>query len=285
MFPHPARVAGQAPAYDRREVGLPATGARLGCSASPPPLVAVKRRALLILVSLVGACLIGLLIYGVTAQSPDRTLDDLVARGRYPPAPEATRALPCEPACSDVLRCAVRTRPADIPLPFPRMALTANLRGSRGRRASTGGTCVAMLAAVTLLSSCGGTSGSASTQAQFIARANAICVAGLRSAARLNAPKSTSQLLTFSERTSSIVSKLASELRGVKAPSNARAAYTRFIKTVAQEARLLEDAVAALRARSAARARRALEGLSSNAANEQAKALGLTDCARTVSPG
>jgi cytochrome c biogenesis protein CcmG, thiol:disulfide interchange protein DsbE len=57
-------------------------------------LVAVKRRALPILVSLVGACLIGLLIYGVSAQSASRTLDDLVARGQRPPAPQATRTLP-----------------------------------------------------------------------------------------------------------------------------------------------------------------------------------------------
>lgn len=57
-------------------------------------LVAVKRRAVPILVSLAGACLIGLLIYGVSAQSANHSLDDLVAEGHYPPAPEATRALP-----------------------------------------------------------------------------------------------------------------------------------------------------------------------------------------------
>jgi hypothetical protein len=165
------------------------------------------------------------------------------------------------------------------------MALTADLRGYRGRRLNSGGSCLALLAAVALLSGCGGTKSSAPTQAQFVAQANAICVAGLRSAARLKAPKSTAQLLSFSERTSSIVSQLASELGGVKSPANARAAYSRFVKSVAREARLLEDAVAALRARSAARARRALEGLSSDAANKEAKALRITDCARTVSPG
>jgi cytochrome c biogenesis protein CcmG, thiol:disulfide interchange protein DsbE len=57
-------------------------------------LVAVKRRTLPILVSLAGACLIGLLIYGVTAQSASRTLDELVARGQRPQAPEASRSLP-----------------------------------------------------------------------------------------------------------------------------------------------------------------------------------------------
>ncbi len=45
-------------------------------------------------VSLLGACLIGLLIYGVTAQSANRTIDELIAKGETPPAPNATRTLP-----------------------------------------------------------------------------------------------------------------------------------------------------------------------------------------------
>ncbi len=56
--------------------------------------MAVKRRAVPILVSLAGACLVGLLVYGVSAQSANRTLDEQVAQGRYPPAPDAARLLP-----------------------------------------------------------------------------------------------------------------------------------------------------------------------------------------------
>ncbi len=56
--------------------------------------MAVRRRTLPILASLAGACLIGLLIYGVTARSASRTLDDLVASGRHPAAPDSTRSLP-----------------------------------------------------------------------------------------------------------------------------------------------------------------------------------------------
>jgi cytochrome c biogenesis protein CcmG/thiol:disulfide interchange protein DsbE len=47
-----------------------------------------------ILVSLAGACLVGLLIYGVSAQSASRTLDERVARAQRPRAPDATLALP-----------------------------------------------------------------------------------------------------------------------------------------------------------------------------------------------
>jgi cytochrome c biogenesis protein CcmG/thiol:disulfide interchange protein DsbE len=54
----------------------------------------VRRNALPILVTLVGACLIGLLIYGVTAQGTNRTLDEQVAKGELPVAPNATSALP-----------------------------------------------------------------------------------------------------------------------------------------------------------------------------------------------
>jgi cytochrome c biogenesis protein CcmG/thiol:disulfide interchange protein DsbE len=54
----------------------------------------VRRRLLPILASLAGACLIGLLIYGVTAKSASRTLDERVARDERPLAPDAVRALP-----------------------------------------------------------------------------------------------------------------------------------------------------------------------------------------------
>ena len=56
--------------------------------------MAVKRRALPAFASLAGACLIGLLIYGVSAQSANRTLDQQVAQKRYPQAPDATQTLP-----------------------------------------------------------------------------------------------------------------------------------------------------------------------------------------------
>ena len=54
----------------------------------------MSRRLLPILVSLAGACLVGLLIYGVLTQSPNRTLDEALAQGQHPRAPEATRSLP-----------------------------------------------------------------------------------------------------------------------------------------------------------------------------------------------
>ena len=54
----------------------------------------MRRRALPIIASIVGACLIGLLIYGVSHRATSRTIDELVARAQYPPAPEAGRTLP-----------------------------------------------------------------------------------------------------------------------------------------------------------------------------------------------
>jgi cytochrome c biogenesis protein CcmG/thiol:disulfide interchange protein DsbE len=46
------------------------------------------------LATLLGACVVALLIYGVSAQSASRTLDELVARKHYPLAPNASRKLP-----------------------------------------------------------------------------------------------------------------------------------------------------------------------------------------------
>jgi cytochrome c biogenesis protein CcmG/thiol:disulfide interchange protein DsbE len=54
----------------------------------------VRRRILPILISLAGAALIGLLVYGISTKSSNRTLDELVAKRAFPKAPEATRALP-----------------------------------------------------------------------------------------------------------------------------------------------------------------------------------------------
>ena len=54
----------------------------------------MRHRILPIAVSLGGACLIGLLVYGVTTQSASRTLDEARAHGLHPVAPQATRALP-----------------------------------------------------------------------------------------------------------------------------------------------------------------------------------------------
>ncbi len=57
-------------------------------------LYAMRRRVVPIVASLAGVCLVALLLYGVSAQTANRTLDELVARGQYPSAPDATRALP-----------------------------------------------------------------------------------------------------------------------------------------------------------------------------------------------
>jgi cytochrome c biogenesis protein CcmG/thiol:disulfide interchange protein DsbE len=52
-----------------------------------------KRWLVPTLISIVGAALLGLLIYGVTAQSASRTLDELVATHHYPAAPQAAHRL------------------------------------------------------------------------------------------------------------------------------------------------------------------------------------------------
>ena len=54
----------------------------------------MKLRPAPILISLAGALLIGLLVYGVTTKSASRTLDTSVHEGRHPLAPDASRLLP-----------------------------------------------------------------------------------------------------------------------------------------------------------------------------------------------
>jgi cytochrome c biogenesis protein CcmG, thiol:disulfide interchange protein DsbE len=53
-----------------------------------------KRLYLPILAGLAGAALVGLLVYGISTQSPTRTLDDAVHQGLHPAAPAAGYSLP-----------------------------------------------------------------------------------------------------------------------------------------------------------------------------------------------
>jgi cytochrome c biogenesis protein CcmG/thiol:disulfide interchange protein DsbE len=53
-----------------------------------------KRPYMSILAGVVGAALIGLLVYGISAQSPTRTLDDAIEHGLRPAAPASTIKLP-----------------------------------------------------------------------------------------------------------------------------------------------------------------------------------------------
>ena len=76
------------------ESGKRAPARRGALDRAPSILTPVRGRLLPILVCLAGACLIGLLVYGVTTQGASRTLDEAVAQGQHPAAPQATRTLP-----------------------------------------------------------------------------------------------------------------------------------------------------------------------------------------------
>ena len=54
----------------------------------------MRRRLLPILVSILGACLVALLIYGISHQSASRTLDEALAHSQHPLAPDAGQTLP-----------------------------------------------------------------------------------------------------------------------------------------------------------------------------------------------
>jgi cytochrome c biogenesis protein CcmG, thiol:disulfide interchange protein DsbE len=54
----------------------------------------VKRLIVPTVASLLGAALLGLLVYGVSHQAASRTIDEAVANGQLPKAPQANRSLP-----------------------------------------------------------------------------------------------------------------------------------------------------------------------------------------------
>ncbi len=53
-----------------------------------------KRSVMPFAIGLLGAALIGLLVYGISTQSPTRTLDDSIEHGLHPEAPSAKTLLP-----------------------------------------------------------------------------------------------------------------------------------------------------------------------------------------------
>ncbi len=57
-------------------------------------MLIVKRALLPLFWSLVGAAIVGLLVYGLSTQGVDRTLDEAVLRREWPRAPEASKKLP-----------------------------------------------------------------------------------------------------------------------------------------------------------------------------------------------
>jgi len=68
-----------------------------GMTVATRPETARRRKRLPIVTvtaSLAGAALLGLLVYGISNQSPSRTLDEALARGQHPAAPDATYRLP-----------------------------------------------------------------------------------------------------------------------------------------------------------------------------------------------
>ncbi|HEY3971138.1 MAG TPA: TlpA disulfide reductase family protein [Solirubrobacteraceae bacterium] len=53
-----------------------------------------KRSFMPLLIGVVGAALVGLLVYGVLSQSPKRTLDEAIKQGHHPPAPAESIDMP-----------------------------------------------------------------------------------------------------------------------------------------------------------------------------------------------
>jgi hypothetical protein len=155
------------------------------------------------------------------------------------------------------------------------------MMGGPAARCATG--CVAIFLCAATLSACGssGTSTTA-TRAEFVARANAICASSEKKASQLKAPTSAANLLPFAEQARSIVDELLTQLEGVTPPSGSRAAYGRFLATAGRETQEIGRLVTALHSHDVNGAKAALGALNSNASNAEAKALGLTECARTA---
>lgn len=132
-----------------------------------------------------------------------------------------------------------------------------------------------------LLSGCGSSS---STDAQFVGRANAICADLEKRGKELARPNTPSDQIELTQRAGELLHRGERELAAVKPSADKRAAYKRFLTTVATEADAVSQLASELRTRNTTAARATLRKLSSNRVNREAEALGIAQCARTVEP-
>ena len=122
------------------------------------------------------------------------------------------------------------------------------------------------------------------THGQLVERASAICALALNQARGVKPPTSSGDLQAFADQAGAIVDRTARQLAQLIPPDVDRIAYNRFVAGVQGEDRALAQLASAGREGNTQQARAALNVLGSAQVNSEAAALGIPECARTVTP-
>jgi hypothetical protein len=154
------------------------------------------------------------------------------------------------------------------------------------RSPSRGGTIgLAWLAGVCLLlGGCGGKSDRLS-RAEFVSRANAACKRANERLQRLTPARTFRALIPTADRLRAIGDDLHGRLRSLKPPADRQKQFARFLRDLQAGLDRFSALRAAAQRRDRAGAQRVLNEIAANPSGQDAKDLGLTECARSAPAG
>ena len=133
----------------------------------------------------------------------------------------------------------------------------------------------------------GATGASGSTplsQDEFVAQANAACKGVNDKVAALPKPTTYAEAITVSAKELAYVKVGEAALHQITPPTDQQAEYNKFLAAVDAQTPLAEKLVAALKAHDSSAAKAIGKQLQANSPDSIAKSLGLTECAKNVSP-
>jgi hypothetical protein len=145
---------------------------------------------------------------------------------------------------------------------------------------------VGLLACAVIVSACGGSrSPEKAERSRLVARANAICRSAITASSDLDQSlASLAQVVAFVKEAEPIFNRLVSELKRLNPPPNMRREYQSLVSTAQASTVALSKLPEAISRKNEREALTALTTLKSNKFAEEAKMLGIEECAGSATP-
>lgn len=125
------------------------------------------------------------------------------------------------------------------------------------------------------------------SQDEFVSQANAACADANQQVEALTAPADSDpieSLTPFLEKEITIANELLAKLSAITPPENLQSDYDQFLATGKSQIATAQDAADAAKSGDTEAVQAAVQKLGSNKDDQQAKALGLTECAKDAEP-
>jgi hypothetical protein len=133
------------------------------------------------------------------------------------------------------------------------------------------------------LAGCGGNSGRES-RAEFVAKGNAACKHANDRLVGLTPPRTFKALVPTAAQELAIGNELHASLRSLRPPAESQKRFDRYLRDLRAGLDKFSELKAAAQRRDVAGARTVLNEIAANPSGQEALDLGLTECARSVSP-